>query len=166
MGKTGKHGENIGILVEEDGKNIQLSTKMARFLQTVIPIFLHFPPSFLWHVAQYTPPTTPRPTKKVVLGAFHAMLYPFFNKASDNSHSRTHFPPFSPIFPHFSSSMLLNTPPNPPEGQRKVVVWAFHAMLSPLFPQNIGELSVRPTFPHFSYSGLFRRHYLLISGSG
>ena len=42
----GKHQENIGKLVEEDGKIIQLCTKVAKFLQTryspFSSIFAHF----------------------------------------------------------------------------------------------------------------------------
>ena len=36
----GENGENVGKLVEEDGKNIQLSTKAAKFLQTRAPILV------------------------------------------------------------------------------------------------------------------------------
>ena len=44
----GKSGGNRGKLVEEDGKNIQLSTKVAKILQTWAPMFVLG--SFLHHV--------------------------------------------------------------------------------------------------------------------
>ena len=158
MGENG--GENTGKLVEEDSKNIQLFTKLAKFLQ---PRYSPFSSIFPRHVAQHPPPPAPQRQQKVVLGAFHAMLSPFFNKTSDKSHSTTHFPPFPPIFPHCPPFSLMVPqaccsipPPNPPKGQRNLVFWAFHATLSP-FPQNIGELSqwdpFPPIFPARGYFG-------------
>ena len=109
-GEMGKPREIVGKLVEEHGKNIQLSTKVAKFWQT-------------------------------------------------------RYSPFSSISPDFSSGMLLNTPP-PPKANKKWFFGLFTQRCPHFSTKNRRSLTVRPISPHFPYSGLFRRHYRLISGSG
>ena len=81
MGKMGKSGGNIGKLVEEDGKSIQLSTKVQNFCKHIIP---HFPPfSTIFPQACCSihppPPTHPRPTKSG-FGGFPRNVVPIFQQ--------------------------------------------------------------------------------------
>ena len=151
----GKQRENIGKLVEEDGKNIQLFTKVAKIFQTRCSPFSSMFPHFSSGMLLTTSP--PRGQQKVVFGAFHAMLSPFFSKTLDNSHRRTHFPPFPPISP-FSlifpqACCSIQPPPPTPKGQRKVVFWAFHAMLSPFFHKTSENSHSKTHFPPFFLLG-------------
>ena len=70
-----KSGGNIGKLVEEDGKNTQLSTKVAKILQThyspFSSIFHHFSLGMLLNTP---PPQPPRPTKSGFLGFSHNVV--------------------------------------------------------------------------------------------
>ena len=64
----------------------------------------------------------------------------------------THFPPFSPIFPHFSSDMWLTTPPQQPPRAREKWFFGVFAHRYPHFStKNLQILTVGPIFPHFSY---------------
>ena len=166
-GKWGKMGEIQGNWWRKMVKIFSCPPKWQNFCKHGIPHFSPLPPFFLGHVALYTPPNPPPGPIKMVLGAFHAMLSPFFNKTSDNSHSRTYFPPFSIIFPQFSpfsptfsrfsSCMLLNTPPQPPERPTKSGFSGFSRNVVPIFPQYIGEPSQQdpfsPIFPTRGYFG-------------
>ena len=66
---------------------------------------------------------------------------------------RTHFPPFSPFSPIFPQACCSIHPPNPPEGQRKVVFWAFHATLSPFFHKTSENSHIKTHFPPFFLLG-------------
>ena len=50
--------------------------------------------------------------------------------------------------------------PNPPKTHKMFFFFGFHAMLSPFFHKTSKNSHSRT---HFSYLGLFRRHYPLIS---